>query len=181
LAWTLFDLSQTILANACSSPQALRRQLHELLPDDCADTAGGCLTLCYQQVLPWPRACIVNEWSSKADLIDTVCASCNWPFFFSRWPLVKVRGSLALDGFFALPRGRFGCPDLPARRNVAVCALPSISLDFAPGDTIQPIAASDPMQPPSETSRFELPVGTAQWFSWACAGTSKVADSCYST
>jgi len=138
--------------------QALRRQLAELLPNDCAEIAGRRLTLCYQQVLPWPRSCIVSEWSDKQDLIDTVAASCNWPFFYSAWPLVKVRGGLGLDGFFALPRGRFGCPDLPAARTLAVCALPRISLDFSAADTIQPGGP-----------QYGLPAGTsdAEWFAWA--------------
>lgn len=71
---------------------AVRRQLYDLLPDDAVALATGRLTICYQRVLPWPKSCLVTEWESKDDLVDTICASCNWPFFFSRWPLVWVRG-----------------------------------------------------------------------------------------
>ena len=93
-----------------------------------------------------------------------VCASCNWPLFFSRWPFVWCRGQLALDGFFSVPRARFGCPPLtctdglPPPRTVAVCCLPRVKLDaFAKGDTIQP----------KLSSAFDLAVSGSEWFSWA--------------
>ena len=37
-----------------------------------------------------------------------------------------VRGGLALDGFFALPREEFGAPTLAARRTVVISALPKV-------------------------------------------------------
>mmetsp|Transcript_50676 Transcript_50676/g.163683 ORF Transcript_50676/g.163683 Transcript_50676/m.163683 type:complete len:297 (+) Transcript_50676:141-1031(+) len=144
---------------------ALRKQLDVLMPEDAARLAmEHNLAVGYLRVTPWPKACIVTEWESKADLIDTVCASCNWPFFFSRWPLVWCRGQLALDGFFSVPRSRFGCPPLtgagglPPERTVAVCCLPRVSLAaFAARDTIQP----------ERRAEYRLEVPEAQWFSWA--------------
>lgn len=74
------------------------------------------------------------------------------------------RGQLALDGFFSVPRSRFGCPPLtgagglPPERTVAVCCLPRVSLAaFAARDTIQP----------EQRAEYRLEVPEAQWFSWA--------------
>ena len=36
------------------------------------------LAVAYKRVLPWPKSFTVTEWESKKDLIDTICASCNW-------------------------------------------------------------------------------------------------------
>ena len=58
---------------------ALRSTLEELLDEDMVSRAQAHgLCIAYQRVLPWPKSCIVTEWDSKADLIDTICASCNW-------------------------------------------------------------------------------------------------------
>jgi len=39
---------------------------------------------------------------------------------------VWVRGGLAIDGFFALPREQCGAPTLAARRTVVISALPKV-------------------------------------------------------
>lgn len=56
-------------------------------------------------------------------------ASCNWPFFLARSPLVVCRGGLALDGYFVAPR-TLGCvhPLPNARRTVAVSAFPGFAV-----------------------------------------------------
>lgn len=138
---------------------ALRSQLDILLDDDSPATAEAhALKICYFEVLPRPGGRLVTSWASKQDLIDTVCASCAWPFFFSPWPFVLCRRSLTLDGFFGVPRERFGCPPFEAERCLAITALPKVSLPaFSCADLIQ--AGSTGLQ--------ELPVGEAQWFSWA--------------
>lgn len=138
---------------------AVRRQLYELLPDDAVERATGRLTVCYQRVLPWPRSYLVSEWASKDDLVDTICASCNWPFFFSRWPLVWVRGGLATDGFFALPRSRFGCPELGAQSTLKVLCLPAVRTEYSDGELLQPGRGGVPPIPP------DIAQGT--WFGWA--------------
>lgn len=52
---------------------ALRKQLDVLMPEDAARLAmEHNLAVGYLRVSPWPKACIVTEWESKADLIDTV-------------------------------------------------------------------------------------------------------------
>ena len=142
---------------------ALRDELLDILPDDAPQRARGRLTVAYQQVLPWPRKFLVTEWESKNDLIDTICASCCWPFFFSRWPMVWVRGGLAVDGFFALPRSRFGCPPVAAQtETLHVVAIPGIRTCFDGDVLIQP-----------GSSGQDLPVAREEWFSWAYSAASE--------
>lgn len=143
---------------------ALRKQLDLLLTEDSVQRAQEHgLVMCYVEVLPLPRRRIVTEWSSKQDLIDCICASCNWPLFFSRWPLVWCRGALCADGFFAVSRSRFGCPPLPAERVVAITALPKVELAaFTEDDIIQP----------GRGNGRELPMDSAEWFKYAMAPAS---------
>ena len=147
---------------------ALKEQLSKVLSDDCHLIAQQHkLTVCYVEVLPWPRRRLVTEWKSKEDLMETIGASCNWPLFFSRWPLVWCRNKLCLDGFFATSRDRFGCPPLEAERTIAVTALPRVSLPaFEEADLIQPGGAAFADAP--------LPTGDTQWFRYA---TSPAPDS----
>ena len=139
---------------------ALRRQLDRLLPDNCAQLAfAHSLTICYTQIFPWPKRHVVTEWSSKQDLIDCIAASCNWPFFFSRWPLVWCRGGLAIDGFFAVPRERFGCPPLPGDFwTIAITPLPRVQLPAFQGLSLIQPGCRD------ETA---LPLSDASWFQYA--------------
>jgi hypothetical protein len=143
--------------------QALRRVLDSILAEDAHIIAQKHqLAIGYVAVLPWPRRHVVTEWTSKQDLIDVICASCNWPLFFSQWPLVWCRNSLCADGFFSVPRARFGCPPLEgATRSVAVSALPSVSLRgaFDDADIIQPGGPRFVEAP--------LPLAASEWFSYA--------------
>ena len=140
---------------------ALRKVLAVILEDDCHTVARQRgLKIGYFEVLPLPGRRLVSEWSSKDDLIDTIAASCNWPLFFSRWPLVWCRNSLCIDGFFSVKRQRFGCPPLEAERTVAVTALPRVSLGaFDPADVIQP----------GRLPGATLPLDDAEWFRYAMA------------
>ena len=148
---------------------ALRKQLARILPEDAAErvTASRNLTICYQRILPWPKSCLVESFEDKQDLIDVICASCCWPWFLSRWwPCVWVRGGLALDGWFALPRAQFGAPDLDAaaERTLRLTALPRVSIEPGSGGLIQPgrPAAASPDAP-----TYELPMADGEWFNWA--------------
>ena len=143
---------------------ALRRQLSVLLPVEAASSAEAhALSIGYLEVLPRPGRRIVSSWTSRDDLIDVICASCNWPLFFSKWPLVFCRRSLALDGFFSVPRDRFGCPPLPAERTLAVTALPKVDLSaFGEAAIIRPDGWSD------DETGLQMPVSASTW----CASVS---------
>ena len=53
----------------------------------------------------------VDQFANREDLLAVVTASCCIPFYFSGSLATAVRGGLGLDGFFAVPRHRFGCPE----------------------------------------------------------------------
>lgn len=56
--------------------QALRKQLHALMPENAAELAmEHNLAVSYLRITPWPKACIVTKWDSTADLVDTVPVS----------------------------------------------------------------------------------------------------------
>ena len=155
------DMLLTDVRGGMRLNRALRKVLAVILEDDCHTVARlRGLKIGYFEVLPLPGRRVVSEWTSKDDLIDTIAASCNWPLFFSRWPLVWCRNSLCIDGFFSVKRQRFGCPPLEAERTVAVTALPRVSLDaFDSADVIQP----------DKMPGADLPLDEAEWFKYAMA------------
>ena len=53
----------------------------------------------------------VDQFANREDLLAVVTASCCIPFYFSGSLAPAVRGGLGCDGFFAMPRHRFGCPE----------------------------------------------------------------------
>eukprot|EP00747_Dinoflagellata_sp_TGD_P194569 gnl/TRDRNA2_/TRDRNA2_62121_c0_seq1.p1 gnl/TRDRNA2_/TRDRNA2_62121_c0~~gnl/TRDRNA2_/TRDRNA2_62121_c0_seq1.p1 ORF type:complete len:374 (+),score=37.62 gnl/TRDRNA2_/TRDRNA2_62121_c0_seq1:143-1264(+) len=118
---------------------AFRRQLESLIPDDIAErTRRRCLAIGYYEVFPSLKPHIVTSWNSKEDFIETILASCNFPFFFDKWPLVKCRDSWAIDGMFSVDGSRCGCPPLPASRTVNIIANQQNDPKFNISDIIQP-------------------------------------------
>ena len=68
------------------------------------------------------------------------------------------RRAWVVDGYFSVPRSRFGCPPLAGERTLAVTALPKVQLTaFEDENLIQPGERYDPA----------LPVSESQWFGWA--------------
>jgi hypothetical protein len=141
---------------------AVRREL-QLSMDESAPALARRhrLTLGYLEVLPRPRAHVVTRWSSKEDLIDCICASCNVPLYFGHSPLAHVRGTWALDGVLAINPMRFGCPPLPAERVIACSAMPP------PAANLWAFRAEDVIQPESAEmgwdDRTRLPVNMIEW------------------
>ncbi|KAF8820828.1 phospholipase, patatin family protein [Cardiosporidium cionae] len=100
----------------------LRDALHQLLPDDAHDKINkrpGKVTVAVTQVFPL-QGHFISNFKSKEDIIECVLASCNIPFYFSTWPLLRCRGKHCVDGYFAVPPKEFGCPPTNSTRNVKV-------------------------------------------------------------
>lgn len=59
-----------------------------------------------------------------------------------QWPYMQVRGKATVDGFFSMPRGQFGAPDIPtADEVVRITVFPTTSIKIdsdRPGDLISP-------------------------------------------
>lgn len=139
---------------------SLRRQLEAMLPEDAVERAERHgLTIAYQEVLPHPRPHIVSSWESREDLIETILASCNFPFFFSRFPFVKCRGAWTVDGLFSIEQERAGCPPLPGERSIAVVAVKQKQTLFDESDIIQP--GQEGMELPADVSDLQWDWWTA--------------------
>lgn len=121
--------------------EALCRELDKVLPDDAHEKLNAAnVSLCYTAVLPTPRGIVADEFSSYADLVQVLRASCNVPLYSTPFPVVWVRRNFGVDGFFAVDRSLFGCPETDADRTVRVSVFPreSIGLCAPPSDVICP-------------------------------------------
>jgi hypothetical protein len=111
----------------------------------------GAVGIAYKEIFPRNRPYLQTEFQDKHDLINSVCHSSMFPFFATNWPCALDTSSgriprLVVDGFFTVPRERFGCPDfshagIEVERTVSICVFPheSIGLDASsPNDVISP-------------------------------------------
>jgi hypothetical protein len=76
--------------------------------------------IAYTEVFPQRRSILQTSFETRHDLFQAVSASCMFPFFATNFPCLwdRSRGGgslwksrLLMDGFFSVPRDRFGCPD----------------------------------------------------------------------
>lgn len=101
----------------------LQHELETILPEDSHLTINnreGLVGMAYYEIFPKRRPVLATNFDSKDDLINAVCNSSAFPFFSSNWPCRISKSSsssksllprLAMDGYFTVPRDRFGCPD----------------------------------------------------------------------
>lgn len=109
---------------------ALHKILDQLIPEnghELLNSRPAAVTIAYTEVLPAAARGImnriyqphlVNEFRSKQDVIEVLCASCNIPFYFSgKTVTIQVRNHKAIDGFFAVDFRRFGSPPTHATKH----------------------------------------------------------------
>jgi hypothetical protein len=96
----------------------LRNALHEMVRDEQFEqftSRPSPVVIAYREVFPNNRHHHQSKFDDRHHLIDTVCHSSMFPFFTSPWPVaLDTSGQmprLLVDGFFAVPWERFGCPD----------------------------------------------------------------------
>ena len=98
----------------------LRYQLDQLVGDDEFEyfqNRPSPVTIAYREVFPNNRHHHTTEFQNRDELIHTVCHSSMFPFFTSPWPVAidpthpGPFPRLVVDGFFAVPLERLGCPD----------------------------------------------------------------------
>jgi hypothetical protein len=111
----------------------------------------GAIGIAYKQVFPVTRAYLQTEFDGQDDLIKAICFSSMFPFFATNLPCAIDFATgyprLMVDGFFTVPRDRFGCPDFAASgidvdRTVTITPFPQakIGLDASsPEDCISPL------------------------------------------
>jgi hypothetical protein len=139
----------------------LRSQLADVVDDDgyqAASTRGN-FCIAYRQVFPTVKAIHQTDFSNAQELRDAVSHSSTFPFFVTNWPVaLDTTGTYKayVDGFFAEPRDRMGCPSfentggaIEVDRTVGVCVFPRELVGwtaFDPQDCICPeINPDDPV------------------------------------
>jgi hypothetical protein len=134
----------------------LSNELNELLPlnvHEVLNNREGLVGVAYKEIFPVNRNVLETKYSDKEHVIDAVCNSSMFPFFSNGpWPCRVVRKNtktneglmiptIAVDGFFTVPRQRFGCPDfntLNERTVVSRC----VTISVFPHDAVA-LTASD--------------------------------------
>lgn len=105
----------------------------------------GISGVAYKELLPRYRPILQTEFEDKSDLINAVCHSSSFPFFGTLWPCsLDTSGKmprLVVDGFFNVPRERFGCPefelaDVSVDRTVVICPYPQESICLTAVDPV---------------------------------------------
>lgn len=138
----------------------LREQLNTLITDETFynfQTRPSSTTIAYRELLPRPRSIHANTFETKEELINAVCYSSMFPFFSTNWPMTICTANtiprLVVDGYFAVPRDRFGCPDFD-RANVDVDR--TIMVSCFPREKIK-LNACEPQDciAPPETDRID--------------------------
>ena len=100
--------------------QGLRSALEEQIgPEQIELCQTRPIGVAYQQLFPIYQPILQTQFDQTSDLINAVCFSSTFPFFSSPLPfaidtttaLGRPFPRLVVDGFFTVPRDRFGCPD----------------------------------------------------------------------
>jgi hypothetical protein len=132
----------------------LRAELDTFIQDEQLEALRereGETVIAFQEVFPFNRPIHQTEFKDRHDLTNAVCYSSHFPFFTSNSPAaIDTSGRfprIVVDGFFTVPRSRFGCPDFELAnvhvdRTVGISAFPkeAFGIDaFAAEDFISPI------------------------------------------
>lgn len=121
----------------------------------------------YLEIFPSVSSVHQSTFTERVDFVDALCHSSSFPFFASHWPFgwdfktesprlgenfplkLPQLPRLVVDGFFAVPACRFGCPDfrlaevLTVDRTVLITPFPAIRMN-------QDIREEDIICPPQE-------------------------------
>lgn len=96
----------------------LRNQLEFLVNQEefeLLQNRPGEVTISHFEIFPKFKSMHQTEFDDLGDLINAVCHSSSFPFFTMNSPVVidTSKGGIprvVVDGFFSVPRDRFGCP-----------------------------------------------------------------------
>jgi len=114
------------MSDRCKELGGARGRLLPMLRDKLDDFIGeeefdvfldreGEAAIAYQQLFPANKPILQTEFEDKHDLMSAVCHSSTFPFFSTNWPVAfdnsKGNSRIVVDGFFSVPRKRYGCPD----------------------------------------------------------------------
>jgi len=96
----------------------LEQQLQGLVKEnefDAIQNRPGIIGLGYKEIFPTRRDYLQTTFESREDLFRATQFSCMFPFFSTNFPCILDWSNsyprLMVDGYFSVPRDRFGCPD----------------------------------------------------------------------
>ncbi len=96
----------------------LRQQMNDLVgTDEWHALSQQRIGIAYREIFPRSKSILQTSFENREDLFQAVSASCMFPFFATQWPCLLDTSCkskvprLVVDGFFSVPRERFGCPD----------------------------------------------------------------------
>ena len=113
--------------------------------------------IAYTQVFPQRKSFLQTNFENREDLFRSVCWSCMFPFFATNWPCLLDTSQgfprLMVDGYFSVPRERFGCPDFgdSSDRTIGVSVFPKALMGIDAFDDHDCISPS-----PEDTTLGEL-------------------------
>jgi hypothetical protein len=98
----------------------LKTELEKTFPDEAHEIINereGVVALAHRELFPNFRPVLTTQFDTRDDLIEAVCDSSMFPFFSTPFPVrLKYKEGqrfpkVIVDGFFSVPRERYGCPD----------------------------------------------------------------------
>lgn len=99
---------------------SLQQEMERLFPQDAHEIINqreGIVALCHRELFPQQRSVMVSQFETRACLMDAVMDSSTFPYFLTNQPVRTVRRRnkalprVVVDGVFAVPLERIGCPD----------------------------------------------------------------------
>jgi len=128
-----------------------------MLPENAHEIVNerdGLTGLAYKQIFPTQKNILKTKFGSREELIEDICNSSVFPFFTTNWPFVVRYGRngdgdgdgdneaprwnlprVIVDGYFTVPRERFGCPFIPEDN------IRTVTISCFPHDTIGLVAS----------------------------------------
>lgn len=96
----------------------------------------GETVIAYKEIFPNNQSIFQKTFNNRIDLFTAVCHSSMFPFFATNWPVAldmsnnRIIPRLLVDGYFTVPRERFGCPDftlanINVERTISICVFPN--------------------------------------------------------
>ncbi|KAI3901743.1 hypothetical protein MKW92_013961 [Papaver armeniacum] len=131
----------------------LRNILEIFLPDDVHIRSNGRVRVAVTRILWRPRAILVDQFSSKEDLINAVFTSSFIPGYLAPRPATLFRNKLCVDGGLTL-----FMPPTSAAKTVRICAFPASRLGLQ-GIGISPDCNPENRATPGQLFKWALEPG----------------------
>eukprot|EP00475_Leptophrys_vorax_P027253 TRINITY_DN38857_c0_g1_i1.p1 TRINITY_DN38857_c0_g1~~TRINITY_DN38857_c0_g1_i1.p1 ORF type:complete len:653 (-),score=-19.68 TRINITY_DN38857_c0_g1_i1:435-2393(-) len=104
----------------------LRAVLEEILPEDAHERCCGRIRVAVTQVFGTPRGVLVDQFDSRADLIDALITSSFVPGYLEPRPATRFRNRICVDGGLT-----HFMPPTASEETVRICAFPASALGLS--------------------------------------------------